>query len=602
MRKGRSEWWRRTALALLILVGLAAVATVCAQDAPEAPAEPPQTVEQGPLPPGGATETAPTRPGTFYASPLWLLWAAAVAAFWLYLTSWVSEDAKGVGLSFPLYTAVMFVAGALGVLLTLLVHAAASLLMLAIVVATYAVYVAIRNRAVPERFRLWGGHHLNRIFSQIPLLDQLVKAPAPRQKGERSCLLTSRAGTSLDDIVMEQPALEQAADVITDLVVRAGATRASKIRLQPEGKRYAAQFLLDGVLYKLREVEAQLANQVLACAAHLVGLTKGGKLRQGTGQIHADLQGAGAVAIETRLSSSDGQPTLELQMPDWYGDLLLSGPEALGMHDAIARRIQSAVDQKSGTLLLCSPARNGKTTTMYVVAGMLDVFTTEIALVECEPEHELGHVKRWRLNAGKSFAEIHAELMREGADVLMLGELTEPEQTVPLLEFAAGEGMALTTLKAPDAPQGVLKLLRLAGRDADLVSRSVTCVITQRLVRKLCTNCREPAEPKPEVLQRLGLNPASAGTWYQPIGCEACLHSGYHGRTGVFGMLILTDPVQEALARPDLTPEAIAQAAGKSALRTMYQDGISKVTAGITTLEELRRVLHGAPTAKEGKQ
>jgi general secretion pathway protein E len=119
--------------------------------------------------------------------------------------------------------------------------------------------------------------------------------------------------------------------------------------------------------------------------------------------------------------------------------------------------------------------------------------------------------------------------------------------------------------------------------------------------RKLCVNCREPVEPDPGTLAKLKIGAEHAGPWYAPVGCEACLNTGYRGRTGIFGMLILTDPVKSVLRQDGATPEALRKAAGEAALRTMYQDGIGKVVAGITTLSEIQRVLQRRRTGEEKK-
>ena len=126
-------------------------------------------------------------------------------------------------------------------------------------------------------------------------------------------------------------------------------------------------------------------------------------------------------------------------------------------------------------------------------------------------------------------------------------KLKAQEQAAALLSFGADEGLAVGVVEAPDAPDGLVQLRALAN-DADLTARSASCVLTQRLVRKLCTNCREEVEPNPALLQKLGLSVEEPGALFRPVGCEACLNSGYLGQTAVFGMLILTDPVKEALA------------------------------------------------------
>ena len=199
-------------------------------------------------------------------------------------------------------------------------------------------------------------------------------------------------------------------------------------------------------------------------------------------------------------------------------------------------------------------------------------------------------MRRWTIPQEGSFKKFHESVLREAPNVLLFSELETPEQVQCALSFAVEHGRTVASLAARSAPHGLLRLTRAAA-DVSLVTRSVTCVLSQQLVRMLCTECRQPVEPNPNLLARLRISPDDPGTWYRPGGCDSCLGTGYHGRTAIFAMLILTDPVMRVLAKEDATAADIRTAAGTLALRTLYQDGISKVTGGITTMEEVRRVL-----------
>jgi len=582
---------KRTIASLLVAVLMlsAACSAVMAQATSEVAAGgPPAGVPVAPGAPPHGPAAQPARRAGFYINPIWLAVVMAMSAFWLYLMSWVCDDARGSGMDFPMYTTLMLGAGGAGLLLALLVHPAFAVLMLVCIGAAFAVYVVRRNRVVPERFKFLGPYHRAALLARMPIVNKVVTLTPKLQPPKPSLTLTTDEGMSLRDVVAATPTLSKGASALTDIILRAGATRTRKVRLQPAGDQYVGQYLLDGVLHNLETIEADLGLQVLGCASQLAGLSKDGRMRQGTGRFHSELPGLGAVTIEAQISAAGGKPALLLTLPEWERELHRAGLDALGMHEAIVKRVRTALDQRRGALVVCGPPGCGKTTTLYALTGALDVFTTDIALIEKRPEHDVEHVRRWTIGADKPFAQVFQEALREVPDAIVMGELEKPEESQSLLRFAASDGLVLTALKAPDGPEALLQLASSAG-GAEPVQRAVTCVLAQRLVRKLCPNCHELVEPNPTLLKKLNVDPASPGVWYRPVGCEACLNSGYHGRTGIFGMLILTDPVKSAL--PGGQAQAIRQAAGPTAFRTMYQDGIGKVTAGVTTLDEVRRVL-----------
>lgn len=569
---------------VLVLVFLLLLAAASGVSMAQVPAE---------VPAGAPPPTVPVpaaQPGGLYLSPFWLGFVMVTSALWLYLTSWVCDDARGVGMNAPTYAGAMIAAGGLSTALALLVHAAFGFLTLVLVTGTLTGYIILRNRVAPERFKLFGPFHRAQILARVPLVNKLAAARIRRAALKPSLTLTNAEGQSLNDILTARPALSEGARLLSDTVLRAGATKTRKVRLQPAGEQYIAQYILDGVLHNVEPCASDVALQALGAVAQLVGLSKEGRLRPGSGEFETDVPIVGHVKVGAQVTSSDGKPSLVLSLPDWTADLYRGGLGGLGVHDAVIKRLRSAVQQQKGTVLVCGPAGSGTTTTLYGIIGLVDIFTTDIAMIEKKAEHELEHVRRWALSEEHSFSAVYDEVEREGPQVIVLGGMETREQAGALLTFGSKDGLLLTVAKAPDGPESLLHLASLA-QDPALVGNSVTCVVSQRLVRKLCTSCREQVEPDPVLLKRLQVDPADPGVWFKPVGCGVCLNCGYQGRTGIFGMLILTDPVKDAIRKAGATPASIRQAAGHAAFRTMYQDGVSKVIAGITTPDEVSRVL-----------
>jgi len=598
---------RRTVLLALLAAlclcwlnaGMVAAQAQAPPDAPAAESAAPEGEAGAPPPPPAAT--APGSTIRFYANPLWLLLVVVSICFWLYIASWAGGDARGIGMDYPIVTTVMLAVGWVGLMPMLLFHAAFGFLMIIMVLAAYVVYIVKRNEHVPEQHRLFGAQHMARIFGGIPVLNKLATLGAGATRERMAVPLVNQAGKYLSELLEEQPAYAQPVAILADLVVRAYTTQTRKVRFVATGDHYVSQFLMDGVVHNVESVEGELGQQVMACASLFLGLTSEGRLRQGSSKITAEMAGGEKAEIGAQIVAVEGKPALVLNFPNWTADLHKKGLEALGVHPAVLKRLQTAATQQRGAIVVCGPPGSGKTTTLYGITGLIDIFTTDVLAVEKTAEYDLESIRRWPLPQERTITDVFPEILREGPQAIMFGEIESADAASLLLKYAVEEGLALTTMRAPDAAAALLALKKMTG-DGDLVGRAVSCVICQRLVRKLCRNCREEVEPNPALIAKLKLNPEEPGLWYRPVGCAACLDSGFRGQTGIFEMLIVTEPVSKAIAGA-ASASAIRKAAGDGALRSMYQDGLTKVTAGITTLEEIRRVLKqpaGAP-AKKGE-
>jgi general secretion pathway protein E len=588
---GRAFVAPRTVLTVLVLALVVGVADVALAQAQPAAA-------------GAAAQPAPQAEAAaagFYLNLWWLGVIAVTVCAWFYATSWMANDARGVGVNVGLVTCLMLAGGGVGLLFTLVLHPAFVFLMAILVVSGFFVYVGQRNKVVPERHKLFGAHHRAELWGKVPGLGK-VAALKPRLRAPAvSVPLNNAEGRLLHDLVEEQPSLREAADFLSDVILRAGATRSSRASLVPGEGQYTTQFLMDGVPANVEGVAPELSQQILGCVSQFAGLVKGGRIRPGSSRIHAELPGQGRTEIGVQVTAPGGRPMLMLTFPDWTVDLYKSGLEALGVHEAVARRLKVALGQKNSAIVFCGGPGTGKTTTLYATLGIVDIFTTDVVALEKREEHELHHMRRWLIPDDQPFDGFFDAILREGPDAIMFGEIEAPEHAQRLLRFAVDTGQVLTTMKSQDAPDCLVRLAKFSGKPS-LVMDTVSCLVGQRLVRRLCTDCREEVEPNPELLKRLDISLAEPGKWYRPVGCEACLNSGYRGRIGVFSMLILTDPVKEVLSSADVTAVGVSRAAGGTAFRTMYQDGISKVAAGVTTLDEVRRVLRGGRPAEPEKE
>lgn len=586
-------------LALLVLACVTTSAAQAQQEAPSPPAAEQPAAEAAQPAEGEAAQPAEETGGVdLYINPLWLLLVVATFLFWMLLTGWISSDARGVGMNHPVVTSVALGVGAAAVAVPLLVHAAFAFLSIVVVGAVWGVYVVQRNKIVPAQRRILGAQHRAELLGSIPVVGSLFEMRRRAGGTAEGVPISNEQDEPLSALAEARPTLGQGVDILADLLLRAYTTESTTTRLYPANDQYVSQFKMDGVVHNLESFDPEVGQQVLVACSVFLGLAREGRVKQGSGTIYCDFPGDRKRALEARIVAADGKPALVINFPEWTPDRYEQGLEALGVHPAVRRRIASAVEQENGAVIFAGPPGSGKSTTMHATATKeIDIFTTEILAVASEQEQEFESIRQWPTPEDEPFGETFSAVLRESPDAIMLGEIGDAERAELALKFAGERGLVLATVEAREAAAALLKLKKLCG-NGELVGNAVTCLTAQRLVRKLCTECKEVVEPNPRLVKKLKLDPEHPGDWFRPVGCETCLRSGYRGRIAIFEMLIVTDSVKQALQAEDASPDSVRAAAGEAALRTMYQDGLTKVTRGITTLEEIRRVLQGRKAAK----
>jgi type IV pilus assembly protein PilB len=242
------------------------------------------------------------------------------------------------------------------------------------------------------------------------------------------------------------------------------------------------------------------------------------------------------------------------------------------------------------------PTGSGKSTTLY--AGMAEINRPEINIITVEDpvEYRLQGINQIQINnrAGLTFGAALRTILRSDPDVIMVGEIRDAETAKISIESALTGHFVLSTLHTNDAPGAITRLTEM-GVEPFLVGSAVSAVLAQRLARKLCTNCCEMYVPTPEELATARITPEIAAqregmVLYRKVGCPRCNRTGYRGRIGVFQLLLMNDEL-EKLASTGASRDLIEHAAMANGMRSLWDDGIAKVSAGLTSLEELARVV-----------
>jgi general secretion pathway protein E len=263
---------------------------------------------------------------------------------------------------------------------------------------------------------------------------------------------------------------------------------------------------------------------------------------------------------------------------------------ALGFGGDSLDAFRAALTRPNGILLVTGPTGSGKTTTLYTSLLELNTPDKKILTVEDPIEYQLEGVNQVQTKPqiGLSFAHVLRSMLRHDPDIIMVGEIRDLETAQIAIQAALTGHLVLSTLHTNNAVGTLTRLLDMGVEDY-LMTSTVNGIVAQRLVRQLCTHCREPFAPLPELLRQLGLAPAEDVRFWHPKACPKCNGTGYFGRVSINEVLVVTDALRrQILEHAEAT--ALQRTALEAGMRPMFQDGIAKVRAGTTTVEEVLRV------------
>jgi type IV pilus assembly protein PilB len=260
----------------------------------------------------------------------------------------------------------------------------------------------------------------------------------------------------------------------------------------------------------------------------------------------------------------------------------------LGMAPDSETAFVRAVKQPSGAVIVCGPTGSGKTTTLYAALHLLNEPGRVLMTIEDPVEYQLEGVNQIEVftKSGLTFAKGLRTILRSDPDVLLVGEVRDEETARIAVQAAMTGHLVLTTLHAQSAPSAIARL-RDMGVEASLLAASVNCIVSQRLARRLCS-CKEPVAATPEVLDFLDLAPSGPITLYGPTGCAECGRSGYRGRVALYEVMPIQSEVRRVLER---STEEIFAAALAQGMRTLRADGARLCVEGVTSVDEIRRVV-----------
>lgn len=399
----------------------------------------------------------------------------------------------------------------------------------------------------------------------------------------------------VDDMrdIREQVEAAPVVKLVNGVLARAADEGASDIHFEPQARDLLIRFRHDGVLHEIMAIPKRLQAGVISRLKIMADLDIAERRVPQDGRIGLTVGGR---PIDMRVAS----------LPTVYGEKVvirlldranvMLRLEDLGFSDQALNRYRRSFQKPYGAIMVTGPTGSGKSTTLYATLNILNTREKNIITIEDPVEYRLAGINQVQINpkAGLTFASGLRSILRCDPDIVMVGEVRDKDTAQIAIESALTGHLVLTTLHTNDAP-GALTRLTEMGVEPFLTASAVDCVIAQRLVRKLCEYCREPHSPKRDILLQVGFsNDAIEGggeiTLFRAVGCPRCNGTGYKGRMAIYEIMPVTEAIERLIVERKSADEIgrVARAEGMLALR---QDGLERVLQGLTSIEEISRVI-----------
>jgi type IV pilus assembly protein PilB len=391
----------------------------------------------------------------------------------------------------------------------------------------------------------------------------------------------SNSGVAVED-GEDSPIVRYVHTIISEALNR----RASDIHLEPLEKRFRIRYRIDGVLHEIENPPKRLQPTLVSRIKLMANVSIAEK----------------RIPQDGRIGITVGRKTIDLRvsvLPTAYGESIVMrildkeglnlGLPQLGFFSDDQANFERVISLPDGVFLVTGPTGSGKSTTLYSALNYINHPDRKIITVEDPVEYEMSgvnqvHVKR---EVGMTFAAALRSMLRQAPNIIMVGEIRDKETAEIAINASLTGHMVFSTLHTNDAPSAVSRLVDI-GIKPFLVSASIRSVLAQRLVRRICPKCKEGTQPEARLLNSLGIRPdqISEATFMIGKGCEHCNKTGFRGRVGIFEMFNVNEDIQQMIYE-EASLVALRERAREGGMRTMREDGIRKVLAGVTTPEEV---------------
>jgi type IV pilus assembly protein PilB len=378
---------------------------------------------------------------------------------------------------------------------------------------------------------------------------------------------------------------------LVNLVIRqALRDQASDIHIQPEARRCRVRYRIDGILHDTMVVPKAAQAALISRIKVMADMDIAEKRAPQDGRISVN---ANRREYDFRVSSYPGVNGEKVVMRVLDKTGVMVGLNRLGIPSMMQEQFDALINRSYGIVLVTGPTGSGKSTTLYSVLNKLNQPEKNILTIEDPVEYQLPGLTQAQVNvrAGVTFATALRTMLRQDPDIILVGEMRDPETALTATEAALTGHLVFSTLHTNDAPTAVGRLMEM-GIEPYLIASTVIGVVAQRLVRGICPRCKEAYTPPLEAFRRLNLSTdLDEVTFYRGRGCGNCMQTGYKGRVGIFELMLVDDNIRDQILRK-APAHQIRQDALQAGMMTLRQDAMQKILEGITTMEEALRVIY----------
>lgn len=419
------------------------------------------------------------------------------------------------------------------------------------------------------------------------------EAPTEEDNGEEAQF----TGNILNDNINDAPTIR----LVNSIIERAILERASDIHIEPKEKELQVRMRIDGVLRKILTIPKNLQNSVIS------------RLKIMSGMDIAERR----VPQDGRFNVKNKKREFDLRvnsLPTVYGEKIVARlldkragyltPDSIGLMGDNLKKYQRAIHCTSGVILIAGPTGSGKSSTMNTMISQLNTEEVNVVTLEDPVEYNIDGVNQVQINekTGMDFANGLRAILRQDPDIIAVGEIRDGETAQISMRAAITGHVVLSTIHTNDAV-GTIERLEDIGVEPYLIATALRAVISQRLVRRICPKCKKSYEATDEEVRRLGLSTEHKHIFYRGEGCADCFNTGYRGRIGVFEILEITPEIRPLISQRAGRP-AIEQelASAHSEFKTLRENAIQLVEEGITTTEEVQRVIYETGDMKKAEE
>ncbi|HOL96251.1 MAG TPA: ATPase, T2SS/T4P/T4SS family [bacterium] len=435
-------------------------------------------------------------------------------------------------------------------------------------------------------------------FSVCPFCNVQIKPPFTLPEIIQSEALYMARNRALSDNPHDMAQREQMLNFLYLIMVYGKKIRASDIHLEPEEQRLLVRYRVDGVLTESIPVEGGLNSLLVSCVKVVCNLNIAERRLPQDGHFRRVILGEEVNIRVSTIPTRLGEKVV-LRLLDKH---IVKAPlDRLGMRAEVLEKYRQVISSSHGLILATGPTGSGKTTLQYASLQYLNDGTKNIITVEDPIEYELEGINQVQHNTatGLTFATALRSILRQDPDIIMVGEIRDLETASISVNASLTGHLVFSTLHTIDTSNALSRLIDL-GVDVKLLSSAILCIVAQRLVRKLCPHCKKQTTASAREIHLLGKDGKllKGQPIFRPRGCRECLNTGYLGRTGVYEILFPTPEIRE-LTEKGASNMDIRQASLRTGMKTIREEGVLKVLAGITSIEEVLRVTTEDITAKD---